>query len=205
MKKVVVFALFLLVILSVGSLFLQPVSFAQQEGVGGTPGPAFLPVVVRPFPTTTPVYLANGNFENGRSGWDESSSNGYVLILRAGQLPPPISPRSGIWAAYLAGAHNEVSIIQQTVTIPPQAAYLHYWYWNDSIEQPCGFHDVGRVVINSTTVDQIDLCGNTGDWLERVVNLSAYAGQTVSLQIRAETNGSLYSNLFIDDVSLQGG
>jgi hypothetical protein len=35
------------------------------------------------------------------------------------------------------------------------------------------------------------------------INLSAYAGQLVTLQIRVETDSSINSNLFIDDVSLQ--
>jgi len=35
------------------------------------------------------------------------------------------------------------------------------------------------------------------------VDLSAYAGQSVTLQIRSETGPSIYSNLFVDDVSLQ--
>ena len=34
-----------------------------------------------------------------------------------------------------------------------------------------------------------------------MVNLGAYVGQAVTLQFRVETNGSLNSNLFIDDVS----
>ena len=33
------------------------------------------------------------------------------------------------------------------------------------------------------------------------VNLSAYAGQSVALQIRVVTDGSLNSNLFVDDAS----
>ena len=42
---------------------------------------------------------------------------------------------------------------------------------------------------------------NTPDWAYRVVNLSAYAGRTVALQFRATTDGSLNSNLLIDDVA----
>lgn len=54
-------------------------------------------------------------------------------------------------------------------------------------------------------VDVYDLCESThtGGWAKHVINLSAYAGQSVSLQIRAETDSSLNSNLFIDDVSFQ--
>ena len=43
---------------------------------------------------------------------------------------------------------------------------------------------------------------NTGGWVTHSVNLSAYAGQTVALQIRVETDSSLNSNLFVDDVAM---
>ena len=54
-------------------------------------------------------------------------------------------------------------------------------------------------------MDTVDLCSsnNTGGWVQKSINLSAYAGQTVTLQIRAATDGSLNSNWFIDDVSFQ--
>ena len=35
------------------------------------------------------------------------------------------------------------------------------------------------------------------------MNLGAYVGQTVDLQIRTETDRSLISDLFVDDISLQ--
>lgn len=54
-------------------------------------------------------------------------------------------------------------------------------------------------------MDVFDLCDstNTGGWVTHSVNLGAYAGQSVTLQIRAETDASDNSNLFVDDVSLQ--
>ena len=39
--------------------------------------------------------------------------------------------------------------------------------------------------------------------MKRVVDLSAYNGQSISLQIRAETNSSGTSNLYLDDVWFQ--
>jgi hypothetical protein len=53
-------------------------------------------------------------------------------------------------------------------------------------------------------VDVFQLCEdeNTGGWVRRSVDLSNYAGQTIVIDIRSETDGSLYSSLYIDDVSL---
>ncbi len=39
-------------------------------------------------------------------------------------------------------------------------------------------------------------------WKQRSVNLSAYVGQTVNLQFRAETDSPAVSVLYIDDVTL---
>lgn len=59
--------------------------------------------------------------------------------------------------------------------------------------------------INGGVVNSYNLCTatNTSGWVKHVVNLSAYVGQSVALQIRATTNGALNSNLFIDDVVFQ--
>ena len=59
--------------------------------------------------------------------------------------------------------------------------------------------------VNGTPVDVYDLCDSedTGGWVSHSVNLGAYVGQLVTIQIRAETDVTLNSNLLIDDVSLQ--
>jgi hypothetical protein len=88
--------------------------------------------------------------------------------------------------------------------VSAQRPYLVYWHWIAS-EDDCGY-DFGGVVINeSVVVEGYELCNakNTNGWLRRAVNLSAYAGQTVWVEIRAETDDSLNSNLFVDDVSLE--
>jgi hypothetical protein len=50
-----------------------------------------------------------------------------------------------------------------------------------------------------------DLClaQNTGGWREHSVDLSAYAGQYISLQIRVENLPHTFSSLFVDDVRFQ--
>jgi hypothetical protein len=159
----------------------------------------FLPIVLKTF--SEGGGLVNGDFEDGPTGWIEYSSSGWPLILPAANLI--VTPRSGNWAVWLGGDYDEISFIQQQVTVPSGSPYLAYWHWIAS-EDVCGY-DFGGVLINSTVVDQYDLCSsaNTGGWTKHVVNLSAYTGQSVSLQIRAETDSSYNSNLFVDDVSFQ--
>ena len=146
--------------------------------------------------------ISNGDFESGRDGsWTEYSSNSYPLIVQ--QLAPLVVPHSGSWAAWLGGVPNEVSSITQQVTLPAGNSTLTYYYWGASLDTTCG-NDFGQVKVGSTLVDTINLCdsANTRAWVMRTLNLSAYAGQSVSLQFYAQTNGSLNSSLFIDDVAL---
>jgi hypothetical protein len=167
--------------------------------VNGPAGTVYLPIIFKA-PTTSGT--VNGNFENGPTGWNEFSSNGFPLILSSANLPVP--PHSGSWAVWLGGLDDEISYVQQQVTVPAGSPYLAYWHWINS-QDNCGY-DFGGVIINSAAVvDVYDLCfsNNTGGWVKHVVNLGSYAGQSVSLQIRTETNSSLISNLLVDDVSFQ--
>ena len=163
----------------------------------------YLPIIERTAQPTSGVFT-NGDFESGQTGWTEYSTHGWVLIMNAG-FPGSVAPRSGAWAAWLGGEYDDISYIEQAVLVASSSPYLAYWHWIAS-EESCGYYDAGGVIINgSTVVDRFDLCtsAETGGWVKRVVNLSSYAGQSVRLQIRAETDYSNNSNLFIDDVSFQ--
>jgi hypothetical protein len=151
-----------------------------------------------------PDPIVNGNFESGTAGWTEYSWYGVHLIGNSG-FPDYVHPHSGDWAAWLGGLPDEISYIQQQVKIPASSSYLSYWHWIDSADY-CGY-DFGGVVVNSTVVDVYDLCSstNTGGWVKHVVDLGSYAGETVWIQIRAETDDSGNSNLFVDDVAFESG
>ena len=106
-------------------------------------------------------------------------------------------------AAWLGGDYDEISYIQQQITVPADRPYLSYYHWIASTDT-CGY-DLGGVLVNGVVVEEYDLCtaNNTGGWVKRVVNLSAYAAQSVAIQIRAECDNYLNSNLFIDHVAFQ--
>jgi uncharacterized repeat protein (TIGR01451 family) len=160
----------------------------------------YLPLVMRSSSGSGGGGVVNGNFEQGTTGWTEYSTHWLHVIVNT----LPVSAHSGSWATWLGGAHDETSYIQQQVTVPSSQHYLAYYHWINS-EDICGY-DLGGVIINGTTVvDVYDLCSdeNTGGWVKHVVNLGAYAGQSVSLQIRIETDSSLVSHLLVDDVSFQ--
>jgi hypothetical protein len=150
--------------------------------------------------SSIPAGIVNGDFEAGITGWTEGSSHGWPVIVNV--FPTGVVPHSGSQAAWLGGEYDDISFVQQQVTISAGAPYLVYWHWIASSDA-CGY-DFGGVLVNSTVVDVYNLCSsaNTGGWVKHSVNLGAYVGQSIMLQIRAETDSSLNSNLFVDDVSL---
>jgi hypothetical protein len=170
-------------------------SFAFDSCTGLTER-TYLPLIAREF-----APLRNGKFESGPTVWTEFSLQGWPIILDSPNLPVP--PHGGNWAAWLGGDDDEIAYIQQQVTVQVGAPYLAYWQWVDSIDL-CGF-DRAYIRVNGTNVDQYRLCfyDNSGGWLKRVVNLSSYQGQTVTLEIRLETDFENYTSMFVDDVAFQ--
>jgi hypothetical protein len=147
------------------------------------------------------ILFPNGDFEQGPVIWEEYSSNGYPLIVQ--QLAPGVEPYDGTWAAWLGGAYDEISYIVQQVAVPNDLPFMSYWHWIVSSDD-CG-KDIAEVLVNDVVVDTYSLCSanNTGGWVKHVVDLNAYAGDTVYIKINAACDGSKNSNLFIDTVGFQ--
>ena len=161
----------------------------------------YLPLVIKT-PPMNPGGIPNGDFEQGRAVWTEFSSKGYNLILDSIEMPTGYPPHGGNWAAWLGGDVNELSRLYQTVTISAATPYLAFWHWIASYDV-CGL-DRARVKINEQIIQSYDLCqaNETGQWQQQVVNLTAYAGQSVQLEFLVETTtGS--SSWFLDDITLQ--
>lgn len=159
------------------------------------------PTSAGPTPTPPPCGINNCDFEQGATVWTEYSQNGWPLIMYASYFPE--TPHSGSWAAWLGGDDNEIAYLQQPVYVPSDRPYLAYWHWISSSDY-CGY-DFAYLRVNDTTVHEYDLCAasETNGWVLYTINLGDYVDQTVQLQIRVETDGSLYSNLFLDDFAFQ--
>lgn len=158
----------------------------------------YVPLILNP-PLTV---VNNGNFEAGNTSWQATSTTGRTLI-RTSFAPTSVSMHGGAWGAWLGGRDYETSALQQTISIQPGSTYLTYWHWIGSSDY-CGY-DFARIKLNGVTVVQYNLCSstNTGGWVKKVFNLSAYAGQTVALRIEVKNDYALNSNLFIDDIKFQ--
>ncbi len=147
--------------------------------------------------------LVNGDFESGPGvGWQESP--GTQIVPTEVLTWQGVTAHGGNYAAWLGGM-LEVTSISQEVTLPAQSPSLAFWHWIKPLEgSPCEGNQAGRVLLNSTPVATYDLCSATGGWALRTIELAPYAGQTVNLQFRAETDLPP-SNWFIDDVTPGGG
>jgi hypothetical protein len=145
--------------------------------------------------------ILNSDFEQGSVYWTEYSTHGWPLILQ--QPDFPLSTYNGTWAVWLGGDYDETSYIEQEVSVPADQPYLSYMHWIQS-QDVCGY-DFGKVLVNGVVATSYDLCSNnnTIGWVKKVVNLSAYAGQSVRIQLRAECDSVYNSNLFIDNVTFQ--
>jgi len=147
--------------------------------------------------------IENGDFESGRVNWTEYSALGNPLILDSDDLP--VTPHGGSWAARLGGFDDETSEISQTVIVSPGASRLHFWY-NISSDDVCGaFFDYFDMYVDTTRLIHWDLCSEnvTSGWVEQSLDLSAYAGTTVSLKFTAAIDIVLTSTIYLDDISFQ--
>ena len=184
-----------------------------------TPTPTNTPLPVptntpTPAPTDEPVacvdLVQNGDFEAADAGWSQSSRYGYQLICDDALCGASVTPHSGQHLAWLGGANQERAEIRQNITVPAGAsAKLSYQYWVASTDV-CGY-DFGYVRVrtgNSTqTLQSHNLCSsnNTNGWVKGEIDLSAYAGQQITLIFRAETDYWVRSSIFVDDVQLLSG
>ena len=142
----------------------------------------------------------NPGFEQGHVAWTEYSWLGFDLITEASE--DAITAHSGSWFAWLGGANSESSELSQVITISASTPYLHYWYWVGS-QDVCGY-DFFAINVNGTQVAGFTLCtsNNTNGWVQGVVNLAAYAGNSRTILFEVNNDGSNNSNLFLDDVSM---
>lgn len=167
------------------------------------PGVAFMPIVAN----QVLFVLGNGDFEAGATAWKEFSLLNAKLVVKAETAQR--NAHSGLWFAWLGGLHSEVSYVTQKLTVPRTKAVLQFWYWISSSDV-CG-NDFAGVLVNNVVADKFDLCKTTqtSGWKLRAVDLSAYAGQAVEIQIRSENDAMKNStdkpsSLYVDDVVIGG-
>jgi hypothetical protein len=162
----------------------------------------YLPIIASGF-SPLPA-IQNGDFELGDNGdWTVYSSGDYFLIQN--ELLP-LAPHSGDWLAWMGGVPDEDSRISQGVTLPTGGpVYLRYYYQVDSSDLASCTRDWMYFLVGTTQLASLGLCDatTTVSWVPGTVNLSAYAGQTITVTFQVSTSlAGMGSSFFVDDVSL---
>ena len=182
----------------------------------GTSRVGTLTVAGRPFtvtqqaPLTTGTNLvANPGFETGTASWSQSASGGFPIIFQ--NTAQQTVARSGSWYAWLGGYDNAIDTLYQDITIPAgSGARLQFWYFITTNESTStAFDSMVVAVANPLTGARLSTLATfsnvnaTGGWVQsNALDLSAFAGQTVRLMFVAQTDGSLVTNFFLDDISV---
>jgi thermitase len=179
--------------------FIRPVSSQTSPD---QPYDVYLPLLSKQYSPLPEI--KNGHFELGNNGdWIESSSSGYNLIGRSISITPV--PHSGEWLAWLGGIFDEHASLTQAVTLPADGpVYLEYYYQISSEKSACNA-DSMRLLVDMAELKSRGLCSaaNTEEWITDTVALSAYAGQTITIEFEVTTDSSeVTSSFFLDDVSL---
>ena len=171
----------------------------------------YMPITaLAPAPIPTASAVKNGTFDAGREGsWTQYSIDTFDIILSASEVvavggPSNLTPQTGNYVAWLGGLHNENGGIHQQATIDNGTPFLQFYQQIRSQETTCT-NDQARIKINGTVVKTINLClSQSGTaWVKQSVDLSAYKGKTVKLEFNITTNSAIFSNWFVDSVSLQ--
>ena len=118
-----------LAVLILSALFLGAFAVAAEPGGVATTARVFLPTVLQPA-----FAIRNANFEAGRTGWVDTSTDGGAVI----RTDQPVAAHSGVWVAWLGGARNNISTISQQVTVPASAPILSYYHYIASADA-CGY------------------------------------------------------------------
>ncbi|MDX3195992.1 putative Ig domain-containing protein [Streptomyces sp. MN03-5084-2B] len=142
--------------------------------------------------------LADPGFESGATAWTASSG---VITTASGSE----TPHSGTYLAYLDGygsAHTDT--LSQSVTIPAGChASLSYYLHVDTAETTTSTqYDKLTVKAGSTTLATYSNLDKGTGYQQRTVDVSAFAGQTVTLTFTGTEDSSLQTSFCLDDTAL---
>jgi len=146
--------------------------------------------------------LVNGGFEEGDTGWSQSSAGGYGLIS-------DFHPRTGRLAAFLGGANQADDRLSQQIALPAGviSATLSFWWAISTTEPGVAFDRMavslrrpdGALLADLMTIDS-SAAENLWDLAE--FDLTGYGGQSVILAFHATTDANNATDFYVDDASL---
>lgn len=145
--------------------------------------------------------ITNGSFESGTAPWQFSSAGGYALISQ-------LQSHTGAWGVYLGGYDSADDLASQQIALPGASAIALRFWWRMTTEEtshPWDTLDTNITLSDSTTTRLLRITDGdvAGIWQESVLDLSPYAGQSVRLAFRAQTDQDGPTDFYLDDVSVE--
>ncbi|HEV7980988.1 M4 family metallopeptidase [Amycolatopsis sp.] len=139
--------------------------------------------------------LANPDFESGNTGWTASTG----VIAQSGSQQPT---HGGTWNAWLNGyGTTHTDTLSQAVTIPAGChASLTYYLHVDSAETTTATaYDKLTLTGGTTTLASYSNLNKATGYALKTVDLSSFAGQTVTLTFTGTEDSSLKTSFVLDD------
>ncbi|MET7418607.1 S8 family serine peptidase [Dactylosporangium sp. NPDC005555] len=143
--------------------------------------------------------VGNGGFESGTSPWTATAN----VIGTWSQYPA----RSGSRNAWLNGGGKvQTDTVSQQVAIPSgcTSVQLRFWIRITTAETENLAYDKLTVTLGSTTVATYSNLDRTNGYVEKVIDASAFAGQTVTVKFNGVEDWNLQTSFVLDDVSISG-
>ncbi|MEU6479726.1 M1 family aminopeptidase [Streptomyces sp. NPDC047017] len=180
--------------LGIGALTVTAVAALILPGTPAAARPAATPAACTPTQAVT-----NGGFESGTSPWTQSTSG--VITSRSGQTAHGGSAFA--WLDGTGGTHTDT--LTQSVTIPSgcSTATLGYWLHIDTAETTTSTaYDKLTVKLGSSTLATYSNLNKSTGYVQKTVDVSSFAGQTVDLSFTGTEDSSLQTSFVLDDIAL---
>ncbi len=147
---------------------------------------------------STGQLLGNPGFETGSAApWSASSG-----VIDDSTAEPA---RSGSWKAWLDGyGTTHTDTLSQSVSIPSGCAATLSFYLHIDTAETTGStaYDTLKVQAGSTTLATWSNLDDNSGYALKSVDLSAYAGQTVTLKFTGAEDSSLQTSFVVDDTAV---
>lgn len=141
--------------------------------------------------------LGNPGFESGTTPWTATSG---VITSSASQ-----PAHAGSFKAWLNGyGRTHTDTVSQSVTIPAGCrATLTFWLHIDTAETTTSTaYDKLTVTVGTTTVASYSNLNKAAGYAQRTFDVSAFAGQTVTLKFTGVEDSSLQTSFVVDDTAV---
>ncbi|MEE4546012.1 putative Ig domain-containing protein [Streptomyces sp. V4-01] len=148
---------------------------------------------------TAAQLLGNPGFETGTaSPWTASSG---VIDNSTGE-----AAHSGSWKAWLNGyGTTHTDTLSQSVTVPAactSATFTFYLHIDTAETTTTTAYDKLTVAAGTTTLATYSNLNKATGYAQKSINLSSYAGQTVTLKFTGTEDSSLQTSFVIDDTAV---